>query len=84
LVVIAVEMLQPKGFGRIRIQRIERGDHDNLMPFIKTFIRSGSIIHSDGSPAYLKLKDNGYEHRQSAGAEVRSRLMPAQGTVATG
>jgi transposase-like protein len=65
LVVIAVEMLQPKGFGRIRIQRIERGDHDNLMPFIKTFIRSGSIIHSDDSPAYLKLKDNGYEHRQT-------------------
>ena len=65
LVVIAVEMLQPKGFGRIRIQRIERGDHDNLMPFIKTSIRSGSIIHSDGSPAYLKLKDNGYEHRQT-------------------
>jgi hypothetical protein len=26
LVAIAVEMLQPKGFGRIRIQRIERGD----------------------------------------------------------
>jgi hypothetical protein len=32
---------------------------------IKTSIRSGSLIHSDGSPAYLKLKDNEYEHRQT-------------------
>ena len=58
-------MLQPKGFGRIRIQRIERGDHDHLMPFIKTSIRPGSLIHSDGSPAYRQLKENGYEHRQT-------------------
>ncbi len=65
LVAIAVEMLQPKGFGRIRIQRIERGDHDHLMPFIKTSIRPGSLIHSDGSPAYRQLKENGYEHRQT-------------------
>jgi hypothetical protein len=34
------------------------------MPFIKTSIRSGSLIHSDGSPAYRQLKENGYEHRQ--------------------
>ena len=64
LVAIAVEMLKPKGFGRIRVQRIDRGDHDSLMPFIKTSIRSGSLIHSDGSPAYRQLKENGYEHRQ--------------------
>jgi hypothetical protein len=43
LVAIAVEMLQPKGFGRIQVQRIDRGDHDHLMPFIKTSISPGSI-----------------------------------------
>ncbi|PKG86869.1 IS1595 family transposase, partial [Colwellia sp. 75C3] len=35
LVVIAVEILQPKGFGRIRVQRIEKADSANLMPFIR-------------------------------------------------
>ena len=51
LVVIAVEMLQPKGFGRIRIQQIANGDYEHLLPFIKESVRSGSIIHSDGSAA---------------------------------
>jgi hypothetical protein len=36
LVAVAVEMRQPKGLGRIRVQRIDRGDHENLMAFIKT------------------------------------------------
>jgi transposase-like protein len=65
LVAIAVEMLQPKGFGRIRVQQIDRGDQENLMPFIKTSIRAGSLIHSDGSPAYRQLQENGYRHRQT-------------------
>ena len=65
LVAIAVEILQPKGFGRIRVQRIDRGDHDHLMPFIKTSVCPGSLIHSDGSPAYRQLKENGYEHSQT-------------------
>ncbi|HBY0481297.1 MULTISPECIES: IS1595 family transposase [Gammaproteobacteria] len=65
LVVIAVEILHPKGFGRVRIQQIERGNHDNLMPFIKASITPGSLIHTDGSPAYRQIKENGYEHRQT-------------------
>jgi len=65
LVVIAVEMLQPKGFGRIRIRQIEKGEYEHLMPFIKASIRVGSLIHSDGSFAYRKLEDAGYRHRRS-------------------
>lgn len=56
LVVIAVEILHPKGFGRVRIQQIERGNHDNLMPFIKASIAPGSLIHTDGSPLLLTAK----------------------------
>jgi len=65
LVVIAVEMLQPKGFGRIRIQQIAEGDYEHLLPFIKESVRPGAIIHSDGSPAYRKLDAAGYGHRQT-------------------
>jgi len=52
MVAIAVEMLQPKGFGRIRIRRIDKGNYENLIPFMTESIVSGSIIHSDGSAAY--------------------------------
>jgi len=65
LVVIVVEMLQPKGFGRIRIQQISNGDHEHLLPFIKESVRAGAVIHSDGSAAYRKLDDAGYRHRRT-------------------
>ena len=52
LVVVAVEMLQPKGFGRIRIRQIDQGNHEPLLPFIKESVRPGAVIHSDGSAAY--------------------------------
>ena len=63
VVAIAVEMLQPKGFGRMRIQQIERGDSANLLPFIQTSVRPGALIHSDGSRSYSKLQDKGYIHK---------------------
>lgn len=64
-VAIAVEMLQPKGFGRIRIKQIREGNHENLMAFIHESVRPGSLIHSDGSPAYRNLEEAGYEHRRT-------------------
>jgi len=65
LVAIAVEMLQPKGFGRIRIRQIREGDYESLMPFITTSVQQGSLIHSDGSSAYRNLEELGYEHRRT-------------------
>lgn len=65
LVVIAVEMLHPKGFGRIRIRQINRGDYENLMPFIRASVRPGAVIHSDGAPSYKNLEDSGYGHRRT-------------------
>ena len=63
LVAIAVEILKPKGFGRIRIQQIEAGDEAHLMPFVKETVLAGAIIRSDGSPAYRNLQESGYEHQ---------------------
>lgn len=65
LVAIAVEMIQPKGFGRIRIRQIQEGNHESLMPFIHESVRPGSLIHSDGSPAYRNLEELGYQHRRT-------------------
>lgn len=65
LVAIAVEILQPKGFGRIRIRRIEKDDYATLMPFIRESVDPKASIHSDGSGAYNKLKKKGYKHRRT-------------------
>ncbi|WP_425411336.1 IS1595 family transposase [Marinospirillum minutulum] len=48
-----------------QVQRSSRGNHDNLMPFIKVSITPEFLIHTDGSPAYRQIKENGYEHRQT-------------------
>ena len=65
LVAIAVEILQPKGFGRIRVRRIDKADIKNLTPFIHDSVHTGASIHTDGSMVYKKLKDRGYDHRQT-------------------
>jgi len=65
LVAIAVEIIQPKGFGRIRIRCIERGDGDSLIPFIQESITPKANIHSDGSPAYNALRQKGYGHKRT-------------------
>lgn len=65
LVVVAVEMLHPKGFGRIRLRRVDKGDMPTLETFVSETVAPGSTVHSDGSPAYLGLQKIGYPHRQS-------------------
>ena len=65
LMVIAVEMLEPKGFGRIRLRRIADTSESEVMPFVKDVIQAGATVHTDGSAAYRTLKDQGYLHQRS-------------------
>lgn len=86
LVVIAVEMLQPKGFGRIRIRQVDQGDYEHLMPFINESIGVGAVIHSDGYAAYRNLEEAGYQHRRSVhlGSDVPAHeSMPGVHRVAS-
>ena len=64
LVAIAVEIHQPKGFGRIRLRRID-GDSDAcVVPFVQDNIEPGSRVRTDGSAAYRSLGKLGYEHNR--------------------
>ena len=65
LVAIAVEMLEPKGFGRIRIQQIANGDAEHLMPFVKKSVEPGSLIHTDGAQYYNNLEVAGFSHKRT-------------------
>jgi len=65
LVVIAVEMLEPKGFGRIRLRRITDASAHQVIPFVKDVVQAGATVHTDGSAAYRSLKDEGYTHQRT-------------------
>ena len=85
LVAIAVEILQPKGFGRIRIRRIEKADSTTLVSFIHESIDTRASIHTDGSTVYKKLKDEGYKHRRTVhlGSDIQAHdSMPGVHQVA--
>ena len=65
LMVIAVETLQPKGFGRIRLRRIARDSAPYVIPFVQEAIEPGSQVRTDGSAAYRSLGELGYDHQRS-------------------
>lgn len=65
LVAIAIEMVEPKGFGRIRLQRIVDDSAASVIPFVTSSIEHGSVIRTDGSAAYRSLKELGFEHQRT-------------------
>ncbi|MFY9513683.1 MAG: IS1595 family transposase [Rubrivivax sp.] len=64
LIVLAVELLQPKGFGRIRLRRIDNDSAKQVVPFVQDNVAAGTQVRTDGSAAYLELKELGYEHQR--------------------
>ena len=49
IVVIAVEVKEPKGFGRIRLRRVSDTSAASVLPFVKDSIEPGSLVRTDGS-----------------------------------
>jgi len=64
LVAVAVEILEPKGFGRIRLRRILVDSEQYLLPFVREVVAPGSKVHTDGSSAYRSLSEHGYQHER--------------------
>ena len=79
LVALAVEVLEPRGFGRIRLRRIAEDSQEYVVPFVQASIEPGSRVRTDGSAAYRSLAWLGYGHQRSVmlGAE-----QPAHATLA--
>jgi len=64
LIVVAVEIQEPKGFGRIRLQRIADDTAACVLPFVREVVEPGSLLHTDGSSIYHYLTEEGYQHRR--------------------
>ena len=65
LIIIAVERLQPKGFGRLRLRSIPKDSAAYVIPFVQAAIEPHSQVRTDGSAAYRSLSDLGYEHQRT-------------------
>ena len=85
LVAVAVEILEPKGFGRIRLRRILSDSKQHLLPFVCESVKPGSTVHTDGLHSYQSLTEHGYLHvpHIMAGATTPAHIsMPAVHRVA--
>ncbi|MEE9339752.1 MAG: IS1595 family transposase [Methylococcaceae bacterium] len=65
IVVIVVEIHEPKGFGRIRMKRIDNASTDSLSTFITEVVEPGSTILTDAWAGYNELEKLGYKHIKS-------------------
>lgn len=63
VVVVAIELKEPKGFGRIRMQYIPDASGESLIPFVCNTVELGTTVQTDGWGGYSQLKENGYLHQ---------------------
>lgn len=79
LAVIAVEMLEPKGFGRIRLRRVANDSAACVIPFVQEVIEPGAQVRTDGSAAYRSLTELGFTHQRTVmlGSEVPAHVSMA-------
>lgn len=60
IVAVAVEVLSPKGFGRVRLRRVPDVSAASLTPFVCDMIAPGSIVRTDGWHGYARIHKYGY------------------------
>jgi transposase-like protein len=63
VVAIAVEIKEPKGFGRVRMRHIPDASGTNLVPFVCDVVAQGAVVHTDGWGGYNDLPQRGFTHQ---------------------
>ncbi len=85
LVGIAVERVEPKGFGRCRIVPLPDASGDSLRAFLLENVEPGARVITDGWKAYPPATRDLYSHEPLTGASEAdaSKLLPGVHTVAS-
>ena len=86
LVVIAIEVREPKGFGRVRMRHIPDASGSTLVPFVCDVVAPGTLVHTDGWGGYNDLPDHGYGRKKtilSASPDPAHVAMPGVHRVAS-
>lgn len=65
IVVIAVEVKEPKGFGRVRMRHVPDASAAGLRPFVCDVGAPGALVGTDGWGADNVLPEHGDRHRQT-------------------
>jgi len=64
IVVVAIEVHEPRGFGRIRLRHVRDVSGDSLLGFIHDVVAPGSAILTDGWKSYDGLHGTAYPHEK--------------------
>jgi len=86
IVAIAVEVVFPKGVGRVRMQRVNCVSAAELGAFVRASVEPGAIVHTDGWSGYSELREHGYIHDRtviSSTGDPAHIAMPAVHRVAS-
>jgi len=71
LVVVAVEVNEPKGFGRCRMRIIPDASAKSLHPFVSEHIEPGATLITDGWQGYAGIEILGYTRERRSQRAVR-------------
>jgi transposase-like protein len=86
LVAIAAEE-NGTGIGRIRLSAMPQATRPYLHKFVQASVALGSIVHTDGFPAYAGIESLGYKHEVTVllgkDKDAPSRLLPRVHRVAS-
>jgi len=76
---VAVEIRQPKGFGRIRLRRLASDSKEHVRQFIQDSVEPGAVVRTDGSGSYAKLHEIAYPHERHVmyGSEIPAHVSMA-------
>jgi transposase-like protein len=86
VVVIAVEIKEPRGFGRVRMRHLPDASGASLEPFVCDVIAQGATVRTDGWSGYNGLVGHGYAHERtvlSSSDDPAPVSMPGVHRVAT-
>jgi transposase-like protein len=73
LVAVAVEVREPKGFGRCRMVIVPDASAASLRPFITSHIEPGTTVITDAWQGYRGIEHLGYPHTRHSQGEARRR-----------
>lgn len=86
IVVIAIEIMDPKGFGRVRMRHIPDTSGESLMPFVCDAVAPSSVVHTDGWSGYNGLSEHGFTRKitvQSSSGDPAHVSMPGVHRIAS-
>lgn len=86
VVVIALEIHEPIGYGRVRMKRIPDASGNSLVSFVRDVVSLGSEVRTDSWRGYNKLENLGYDHKRvnlSATGELAHVVMPGVHRIAS-